>query len=38
MTAAGTGFKFWDISQRALYHTIGWAVSTWWDRPQHYAR
>ncbi|HEX4139425.1 MAG TPA: glycogen/starch synthase [Candidatus Methylacidiphilales bacterium] len=33
----GTGFKFWDISQRALYHTIGWAVSTWWDRPQHCA-
>ncbi len=33
----GTGFKFWDISQQALYHTIGWAVSTWWDRPQHYA-
>jgi len=33
----GTGFKFWDISQQALYHTIGWAVSTWWDRPQHIA-
>jgi starch synthase len=33
----GTGFKFWDISQAALYHTIGWAVSTWWDRPQHIA-
>jgi starch synthase len=33
----GTGFKFWDISQQALYHTIGWAVSTWWDRPQHVA-
>jgi starch synthase len=34
-TGGGTGFKFHDISQRALYHTIGWAVSTWWDRPQH---
>jgi starch synthase len=34
---SGTGFKFWDISQGALYHTIGWAVSTWWDRPHHYA-
>jgi starch synthase len=32
----GTGFKFWDISSRALYHTIGWAVSTWYDRPHHY--
>ena len=32
----GTGFKFWDISDRALYFTMGWAVSTWFDRPQHY--
>jgi starch synthase len=32
----GTGFKFWDISDRALYYTIGWAVSTWYDRPHHY--
>jgi hypothetical protein len=31
----GTGFKFWEISGRALYYTIGWAVSTWYDRPQH---
>ena len=37
-TGGGTGFKFHDISQRALYHTIGWAVSTWWDRPQHIAQ
>jgi len=33
----GTGFKFWEISHRALYFTIGWAVSTWFDRPHHYA-
>ncbi|HUB67768.1 MAG TPA: glycogen synthase [Candidatus Methylacidiphilales bacterium] len=33
----GTGFKFWEISDRALYYTIGWAVSTWYDRPHHYA-
>ena len=32
----GTGFKFWEISDRALYFSIGWAVSTWWDRPHHY--
>jgi starch synthase len=32
----GTGFKFWDISDRALYYTMGWAVSTWYDRPHHY--
>ncbi len=31
----GTGFKFWDISADALYYTVGWANSTWWDRPQH---
>jgi starch synthase len=36
-TGGGTGFKFWEISDRALYYTIGWAVSTWYDRPQHYA-
>jgi starch synthase len=33
---SGTGFKFWEISDRALYYTIGWAVSTWYDRPHHY--
>jgi starch synthase len=32
----GTGFKFWEISDRALYFTIGWAVSTWFDRPEHH--
>ena len=34
---SGTGFKFWEISDRALFYTIGWAVSTWYDRPHHYA-
>ena len=34
---SGTGFKFWEISGRALYYTIGWAVSTWYDRPHHIA-
>jgi starch synthase len=33
----GTGFKFWEISGRALYYTIGWAVATWYDRPHHIA-
>jgi starch synthase len=33
----GTGFKFWDATDRALFFTIGWAVSTWFDRPHHYA-
>jgi starch synthase len=35
-TGAGTGFKFWDATDRALFYTLGWAVSTWFDRPQHY--
>ena len=32
----GTGFKFWDMTEAALYFTLGWAVSTWYDRPHHY--
>lgn len=31
----GTGFKFHDISSRALYNTIGWANATYFDRPEH---
>lgn len=34
-TGGGTGFKFWAISADALFDTIGWAVSTYYDRPQH---
>ena len=34
-TGNGTGFKFHDFTPDALYHTIGWAVSTWYDRPLH---
>ena len=34
-TGDGTGFKFWEPSSRALHYCIGWAVSTWFDRPQH---
>jgi len=33
----GTGFKFWEPSGSALHNTIGWAVSTWYDRPAHIA-
>ncbi len=32
----GTGFKFHAISGQALFDTIGWAVSTYYDRPDHY--
>ena len=34
-TGTGTGFKFLQASPLALQNTIGWAVSTWFDRPQH---
>ncbi len=30
---SGTGFKFWDATPPALYYTLGWAVSTYYDRP-----
>jgi starch synthase len=32
-SGAGTGFKFWDPTPRAVHNTVGWAVSTWYDRP-----
>ncbi len=34
-TGSGNGFKFWDPSPHALYYTVGWAVSTYYDRPRH---
>lgn len=34
-TGAGTGFKFWEPSGHAIYHTVGWAVSTYYDRKEH---
>jgi starch synthase len=34
-TGAGTGFKFWDPTPDALFGTVGWAVSTHYDRPHH---
>lgn len=32
----GTGFKYRDANSTALYFCVGWAVSTWYDRPAHY--
>jgi starch synthase len=32
----GTGFKFWEPSVNAVYYTIGWAVSTYYDRREHF--
>lgn len=37
-TGGGTGFKFWEPSASAIYYTVGWAVSTYYDRPAHMAR
>ncbi len=34
-TGGGTGFIFNDLSPDSLADTIGWAVSTWYDRPEH---
>jgi starch synthase len=34
-TGGGTGFSFHDLTPGALYDTVGWAVSTWYDRPRH---
>jgi starch synthase len=34
----GTGFKFYDANPTAIYYAVGWAVSTYYDRPQHMQR
>ena len=34
-TGGGTGFMFTDLAPESLANTIGWAVSTWFDRPAH---
>ncbi len=35
-TGAGTGFKFQAATPRAIHDTVGWAVSTYYDRPAHH--
>jgi hypothetical protein len=35
-TGEGTGFKFWDASPHGIYYTVGWAVSTYYDRREHF--
>ncbi|MFN3981894.1 MAG: glycogen synthase GlgA [Caldilinea sp.] len=37
-TGDGTGFKFWEPSSSAIFYTVGWAVSTYYDRPHHMAK
>jgi starch synthase len=36
-TGEGTGFRFHDLTPDALANTIGWAVATWYQRPEHVA-
>ncbi len=37
-TGDGTGFKFWSAVTGAIYDTVGWAVSTYYDRRPHIER
>ena len=34
---SGTGFKYYDQTPDALYNTIGWALSTWYHKPDEIA-
>lgn len=34
-TGDGTGFMFDDLTPRALFNTIGWAVWAWYNRREH---
>ena len=36
-TGSGTGFKFYHPSPAALHDVVGWATSTYFDRPAHFA-
>jgi starch synthase len=36
--SSGDGFLFAEASANALYYTIGWACSTWYDRPEHWQK
>ncbi|HET6413310.1 MAG TPA: glycogen synthase, partial [Anaeromyxobacter sp.] len=35
-TGEGTGFAFRDLTPDALANTIGWALSTYYNRPAHF--
>jgi starch synthase len=37
-TGEGTGFVFHDLTVDSLCNTVGWALSTWYDRPTHIER
>jgi starch synthase len=37
-TGAGTGFKFWEPSGKAIYHTVSWAIDTYRNRKPHFKK
>jgi starch synthase len=37
-TGNGTGFVFWDLTPHAIADTVGWALSTYFHRPDHIAK
>ncbi len=34
-TGGGDGFKFYGLTAHNLANTVGWAVHTWYNRPDH---
>ncbi|MDR1232935.1 MAG: glycogen synthase GlgA [Puniceicoccales bacterium] len=38
LTGVGTGFIFNDLTDSALYNTIGWACATYHDRPEDFEK
>ena len=34
-SGGGTGFMFDDLTPRAIYDTVGWAVWAWYNHPEH---
>ena len=35
-SGGGTGFKFFEASAHSIYYTVGWAVSAYYDRREHW--
>ena len=35
-TGTGTGFMFRDLSPESIFHTTEWAVSVWYEHPEHF--
>jgi starch synthase len=36
-TGKGTGFMFSDLTPQAIYNTVGWAIWTYYNKPEHIA-